>query len=82
MNQPKTLRAPSFVSVIEEISVAKVVGSCEIIPAKITSEIPFPTPFSVIISPIHINRTEPVTIAVTATIQFESVIPLKLVEFD
>ena len=69
-------------SEIEETKVAKVVGSCEIIPAKITKDIPFPTPFSVIISPIHIKRTDPVTIAVTATIQFVRLIPLKAAEFD
>ena len=67
---------------IEEIRVANVVGSCEIIPAKITKEIPFPTPFSVMISPIHIKRTEPATIAVTATIQLDKLIPLKPAELD
>ena len=51
-------------------SVAKSAGIPEMILIKSTIEIPLPTPFSVILSPIHINTAEPAVSAITTnTIQ-------------
>ena len=46
-----------------------VVGNCEMILAKITIEIPFPTPCSVINSPSHIKMMEPAVMVVMERIQ-------------
>lgn len=68
-NQPKTESEPWEVSKSWELRVAKVVGSWEIMEAKMMVEIPLPIPCSVMSSPSHIKIVEPATIAETETIQ-------------
>ena len=68
-NHPKRFNAPSLVSKSAVPSDAIVVGSCEIIDAKINVEIPLPIPCSVINSPIHIKITDPAVIDTTDSTQ-------------
>ena len=56
-------------------------GNCATIPAKISSDMPFPTPCSVISSPSHISSMAPAVIATTATVSSTGLITPRLAEF-